>query len=134
MTKEQWEGISQRLENKDMGPRECAVSILKILIPTGPTACRLPSHGIARYQREFETTKSSGWVQGGSGHNYYDDQVNELKAQNPGADVALVHKQEHSKDGCPPFRCILYQYTGAIHVKADPLYISRVDPACPTGE
>jgi hypothetical protein len=85
VTKEQWEGISQRLENKDMGPRECAVSILKILIPTGPTACRLPNHGIERYQREYETTKSSAWVEGGSGRNFYDEMLNEVKAQNPEA-------------------------------------------------
>lgn len=109
-----------------------------ILLPAPKAAtkikpCRLPSHGIEKYLVDIYVNRASGWVQGAtrSGHDFYDDELNSVRAEHPNAVLTVVDRQDPIEDDCPPFHCILYNYESRIHVQDDPIYRLKVDPACP---
>jgi hypothetical protein len=96
-----------------------------------PKLCRLKSHGVERYDRTFEDGEESGWMGGGHSQDEWCENLqNKLNAQNPGADFAILQKSESKRDTCLPFNCPQYNYYCKVQVKADPIYIAKLDDAC----
>jgi predicted acylesterase/phospholipase RssA len=95
------------------------------------STCSHPSHGVARYEREFDVTRESGWRGGGYDQpRWCGDLVAMLKGEYPGAEVAVLRSSENKKNTCAPFICPQYNYSCTAHVKADPIYNERESDAC----
>jgi len=122
ITKESWDGISQRTEQYKTDPIQCGMAITPIIIGamTVPKDCS--GRVIERYGREFDVTRES--VEMGGGHNqteWCDSLKGTLRGEFPGADLSFVRSGEHINNHCPPFNCPQYVYQCTVHVKADPI-------------
>ena len=96
-----------------------------------PEGCRDKSHGVERYQRQFDDTRTSAWMKGGHTQKEWCDQVVALlEKQHPEGHVLVKASSESSRDDCPPLRCIVYQYVCTVTVQTDPIYIEKVSSAC----
>lgn len=99
--------------------------------PSTPKACRDKSHGIERYGREFDITRSSHWMGGGYSQDpWCNDVIGQLRGEHPDGAFNKVSSSERSNNTCPPFNCPQYQYICTIHVKTDPVYIEKASGAC----
>lgn len=98
---------------------------------TSPRACRDPSHGIERYAREFEATRSSHFMGGGySQDRWCNDATAQLRTEHPSGQFQVTRTSENKKDSCPPFNCVQYQYHCTLKVRTDPVYVEKVSSAC----
>ncbi len=95
--------------------------------------CRHPSHGVERYQREFDVTRTSNWMGGGyDPTRWCNDVVAMVRGEQPaGSIVEAGGRHEDQQNTCNPFNCPQYRYTCTVHVKADPLYKEQASRACP---
>jgi hypothetical protein len=123
ITKESWDGISQKADQYKTDPRACAASITPILVNamTAPKDCS--GRAIQRFDREFDVTRDSPEM--GGGHNQ-GEWCATLKAiiaseQKPGTNITVVRSGEHTNNHCAPLNCPQYVYTCTVHVKADPI-------------
>lgn len=133
ITKEDWDGISQRLDQYKTDPRQCAISIVGLLAPllNTPKACRDPSHGVDHFGREFDVTRESPEM--GGGHNrgeWCNSAIGTLRGEFPGGEFTVRSDGEHTNNHCAPANCPQYVYSCTIHVKADPIYVEKVSSAC----
>lgn len=105
-------------------------NVISTSAPSRP--CRDISHGIERYARTFDVTQTSGWKEGGySQVPWCNDVKAELRRTYPDADLETAASSERSRNhGCKPLKCMKYQYTCTIHVKADPIYKEALTGAC----
>ncbi len=91
--------------------------------------CRSPSNGIQRFNVQFETSSSSGWMSGG--HNQAEF-CNSLIAQNrtkfPNAQFQVLRSSEESRRQL--LGGVQYQYLCTIRVQADPVYREGPAPDC----
>jgi hypothetical protein len=113
---------------------QCLSSLVAALTPPpppGPKACRDPSHGLERYQREFDVSRDSGWRGGGyDPGKWCNDVISGLRGEHPQGAFSVVSSGENSESKCLPFNCPQYNYSCTVHVKTDPLYIEKVSSAC----
>lgn len=136
ISQDQWDGISQRLDEYKTDPRQCAISIITLLAPllNSPPeakACRDPSHGIERYEREFNVTRQSAEMGGGHGQaEWCNNAIAILRGEHPGAAFTVVSSGERTRNHCPPANCPQYTYICTINVRASPVYIEKVSSAC----
>ena len=96
-----------------------------------PRICRDASHGVERYTREFEVTRSSHYLGGGYNQpRWCADALAQLKTEFTAADFQELRSSENTKNTCSPFNCPQYQYHCTFKVKADPLYVQKASAAC----
>ena len=113
----------------------CRVRVLELLLQKvsikPPTACRDATHGVDRYQREFNVTRESGWHGGGySQPRWCEDVMSMLRGEHPQALLTQVSSGEVSRNSCAPANCPQYNYTCTVRVQTDPLYKEAVSSAC----
>jgi S1-C subfamily serine protease len=102
------------------------------LLPVDSKTCRIPSHGVEKYQRVFEVTRDSGWRGGGYNQtSWCNDVIAALRGEHPQGIFAVTRQGERSESKCAPFNCPQYLYTCEVEVKTDPLYREQADAACP---
>jgi len=98
---------------------------------TDPKACRDKSHGIEKYGKELDVTRTSRWMSGGYSQDpWCNDVIGQLKGEYPEGDFNKVSSSEKSRSTCKPLKCMEYQYTCTVHVKTDPIYFEKVSSAC----
>ncbi|SAL52440.1 hypothetical protein [Caballeronia concitans] len=120
------------------GSRDCRLQVwndLKTKFNIGnvqpPAACRDRSHGVENYRREYDVTQTSPMMGGGFDQPRWCQQaIAQLQSQNADNEYSVRGSSENSHSTCPPLNCPQYQYTCTIHVKADPIYVEKVSPAC----
>lgn len=96
-----------------------------------PAPCRDKSHGVERYQREFDVAEKSHWMGGGYSQDpWCTDLIGKLRGQHPEARFAVLEKSEESKSTCLPLNCPQYQYYCKVRVSTDPLYFEKQTSAC----
>jgi hypothetical protein len=96
-----------------------------------PKVCRHSSHGIERYAREFDVTRSSHFMGGGFDQPRWCTQaIGQLRGEHPGAEFQVLGSNENKRDTCSPFNCPQYQYHCTIKVRADPVFVERASTAC----
>jgi hypothetical protein len=94
-------------------------------------SCRDPSNGIERYARDFDVQRNSPEMSGGhSQPEWCGAMTAALRGEHPLGVFSVVTSSESSRSGCAPFNCTLYTYRCTIHVKTDPVYFDKVNPAC----
>ena len=99
--------------------------------PSTPKACRDKTHGVEKYAREFDVTRTSQWMGGGYSQDpWCTDVMNQLRTELPDGSFNKISSSERSETKCAPFNCPQYQYTCTVHVKADPIYFEKVSSAC----
>jgi hypothetical protein len=123
VTKEDWNGISERLDLYKTDSRACAISLVEILVPilSQPPSCA--GREITGYKRVFDVKRSSPEMTGGHSRLEW---CNSLKTmlqveQGSGSKFAVVTDGESSRSTCAPLNCPVYTYSCTIHVEADPL-------------
>jgi len=122
ITKEEWEGISQRVDQYKTDPRQCAMSITPILVAAMNVPRDCSGRNVEGYAREFDVTRESPEMGGGHNQSEWCDTLKAtLRGEHPGAQFAVVRSGEHTNNHCAPLNCPQYTYTCTIHVKADPI-------------
>jgi hypothetical protein len=125
VTKEQWDGINQRLDQYKTDPRECAIQVLGILIPSfyPPPPPDYAGRDITGYRREFDVTRLSAEMRGGHNQGEWCDNLSAILRgeQPPGTQITFVRSGETQRNTCAPANCPAYTYSCTLHVKADPL-------------
>lgn len=128
ITQEDWEGISQRLDQYKTDPRQCAMSLITTLAPllnAGTSASAAPqrdANSTPRYTREFDVTRESPEL--GGGHNqgeWCSNVIGTLRGEHPQGQFSVVTKGEHINNHCSPFNCPQYVYSCTVHIKTDPV-------------
>jgi hypothetical protein len=93
--------------------------------------CRHSSHGVERYQRAFNVTRTSGEMGGGHTQDEWcNNVIGALSGEYPGGNFSVVGKDERSKNHCWPSNCPQYTYICTVRVEADPVYKAAVGPEC----
>lgn len=96
-----------------------------------PKACRDPSHGIERYTRVFDVTRSSHYMGGGYDRDRWcADALAQLRTEHPLAAFQKISDSENTRNACAPFNCPQYQYHCTYRVSTDPIYVEKVSVAC----
>jgi hypothetical protein len=122
ITKETWEGISQRADQYKTDPRQCAAAITPILVSAMSVPRDCSGRTVERYGREFDVTRESPEMGGGHTQPEWCESMKAtLRGEQPGADFSVVRSGEHTNNHCSPFNCPQYVYTCTIHVRADPV-------------
>jgi len=87
--------------------------------------CRAAENGIAAWGSQTTVNKVSNWRGGGGSQpGYCAEAVAQLRLNYPAqSEFEVVASNETTRDTCSPFRCIEYQYSCAIMVKRDPVYL-----------
>jgi len=94
-------------------------------------SCRHPSHGVERFQRTLQVSRTSREM--GGGYNqpaWCRDVVGSLAGEYPGGSFSVAGSSESSRNHCPPFNCPQYTYTCVVQVQADPVYAEKISQAC----
>jgi hypothetical protein len=86
---------------------KCVTDLVTALLPrpAGQTTCRDPSLGVARYAREFDVNRDSGWRGGGTGYstgNWCNELIAALRGEHPYGDFRIVTSSENQKNACSP--------------------------------
>ena len=98
---------------------------------TPPKACRDKSHGVERYTREFEVTRSSHLMGGGFNQpRWCADALAQLRTEFTVAEFQQLRSSENTTNTCSPFNCPQYQYHCTFKVKADPIFVEKQSSAC----
>jgi hypothetical protein len=123
ITKEDWDGISQRLDQYKTDPRACAINLVGILIPilSPPPACA--GREITGYKRVFDVTRTSPEMTGGHSQPEWCSNLTAVLQgeQGPGSKFTVVTTGETSRSTCAPLNCPVYTYSCTLHVEADPI-------------
>jgi hypothetical protein len=128
ITKEDWDGINQRLDQCKTDPRQCAMSLVATLAPLlspGTSASATPRpdpNRVPRYTREFDVTRESPEM--GGSHNqgeWCTNVIGTLRGEHPQGQFSVVTSGEHINNHCSPFNCPQYVYKCTVHVKTDPV-------------
>ncbi|MBY5794992.1 patatin-like phospholipase family protein [Rhizobium leguminosarum] len=108
------------------------ISKLKMQNEATPAPCRDPSHGIEKSGKSEMISRPSGWVGGGSNPTAWcNNLISDLKPDySPDTVFTVVSTSEASRSSCKPFNCAQYQYFCTVQVNSEPVYFSKVSPAC----
>jgi len=134
---------SQNVLQKDLAEvlkesRNCRLHIwddlklkLDISQSSEPKACRDKSHGVERYAREFETTRTSHFMGGGYDQpKWCNDALAQLRSEHPEGQFEQLGSSENTMNTCPPFNCPQYQYHCKFRVRTDPVYVKKISTLC----
>ena len=123
VTREDWEGINQRIDQYKTDPRECAINLTGVLLPilTRPYNC--DGRQITGYRRTVEVERRSPEMTGGNTRDGWCTTLNnQLRAEHgPTARLTKISDGESSRSTCAPFNCPAYTYSCKIRVEADPI-------------
>jgi hypothetical protein len=93
--------------------------------------CRHSSHGVERYQRAFNVTRTSGEMGGGHTQDEWcNNVIGTLSGEFPGGSFTIAGKDERSKNHCWPSNCPQYTYICTVRVEADLVYKAAAGPEC----
>lgn len=123
VTKEDWEGLNQRLDQYKTDPRECAINLTGVLLPilTRPYNC--DGKQITGYRRVIDVERRSPEMTGGNTRDgWCTTLTNQLRAEHgPTAKFTKIRDGESSRSTCAPLNCPAYSYSCTIRVEADPI-------------